>query len=97
MISLAAYHRSVSPVSPSHTPRLSMSPRSGRHGNLYISSGLRVGTSVSGVTEESIISEIYAHYCGLAHQALLGCIERSLEILYHSVCPAELIKDREDG
>lgn len=96
VISLAAHHRSVSPLSPSQTPRFSISPRSGRTGYPHVSAGVRVGTSVSGVTEESIISEIYTHYCGLAHKALLQCIQRSLEILYHSVCPAEMIKKDEN-
>ena len=66
-----------------------MSPRSLRPGL----PGVRTGTSVSGVTEESIIAEIYTHYCGLAHKALLQCIQRSLELLYHCVCPPEMIRD----
>ncbi|XP_028415382.1 dynein heavy chain 8, axonemal-like isoform X2 [Dendronephthya gigantea] len=85
VITLAAHHRSITPISPGHTPRLNISPNTGRAGV--------TSTSMSGMTEESIIGEIYTHYCGMAHKALLQCIHKSLMVFYHSVCPAEMIKD----
>lgn len=54
------------------------------------------GTSISGLTEESIISEVFAHYCGLAHHAVVECIERSLEKFYHCVCPPEMVRHDEN-
>lgn len=88
VINLAAYHRSMSPLSPTQTPRHINSPRS-------LHASVRPGTRVSGVTEENIVAEIYTHFSGLSHDALLRCIQRSLEIFYRSVCPPDLIRDLE--
>lgn len=49
--------------------------------------GTRAATAVSGLTDESVIGDIFGHYCSLVYQAVLECINSSLLIIGDCVKP----------
>ena len=49
--------------------------------------GTRAATTVSGLTDESVIGDIFGHYCGLVYQAILESIVSSLLVVGDCVKP----------
>lgn len=63
-------------------------PRLTRIGTIMSSvPGTRAATAVSGLTDESVIGDIFGHYCSLVYQAVLECIVSSLLIIGDCVKP----------
>ena len=63
-------------------------PRFTRIGTIMSSApGTRAATAVSGLTDESVIGDIFGHYCSLVYQAVLECINSSLLIIGDCVKP----------
>lgn len=68
--------------------RTGMTPRLTRIGTIMSSApGTRAATAVSGLTDESVIGDIFGHYCSLVYQAVLECINSSLLIIGDCVKP----------
>ena len=65
-----------------------MTPRFTRIGTIMSSApGTRAATAVSGLTDESVIGDIFGHYCSLVYQAVLESIVSSLLIIGDCVKP----------
>ena len=65
-----------------------LTPRFTRIGTIMSSApGTRAATAVSGLTDESVIGDIFGHYCSLVYQAVLECINSSLLIIGDCVKP----------
>lgn len=65
-----------------------VTPRFTRIGTIMSSApGTRAATAVSGLTDESVIGDIFGHYCSLVYQAVLECIVSSLLIIGDCVKP----------
>ena len=65
-----------------------LTPRLTRIGTIMSSApGTRAATAVSGLTDESVIGDIFGYYCSLVYQAVLECIVSSLFIIGDCVKP----------
>lgn len=98
VVATANQRRISSPASPQISPSPSMSlgldrtgamtPRFTRIGTIMSSApGTRAATAVSGLTDESVIGDIFGHYCSLVYQAVLESIVSSLLIIGDCVKP----------
>ncbi|XP_048577711.1 dynein axonemal heavy chain 8 isoform X3 [Nematostella vectensis] len=98
VIAIAHQRRITSPGSPLLTPTPSASygidqmghttPRQTRIGTIMSSAPpTRVTTAVSGLTEESVIGDIFGHYCSLVFDAVLASIVSSLRLVGDCVKP----------
>ncbi|XP_068697910.1 dynein axonemal heavy chain 8-like [Montipora foliosa] len=98
VIAIANQRRISSPGSPQVTPSPSslgfdktgvvVTPRLTRIGTIMSSApGTRAATAVSGLTDESVIGDIFGYYCSLVYQAILESIVSSLLIIGDCVKP----------
>lgn len=99
MVAIANQRRISSPASPQITPTPSLShgldkagpvmtPRLTRIGTIMSSApGTRAATAVSGLTDESVIGDIFGYYCGLVYEAVLESIVSSLLVIGDCVKP----------
>lgn len=49
--------------------------------------GTRAATAVSGLTDETVIGDIFGHYCSLVYDAVLEAVVSSLMLMGDSVKP----------
>lgn len=65
-----------------------LTPRLTRIGTIMSSApGTRAATAVSGLTDETVIGDIFGYYCSLVYQAVLECIVSSLTVIGDCVKP----------
>ena len=98
VIAIANQRRITSPASAYTTPTPSVTVGVDRHGpptphftriGTIMSSapGTRAATAVSGLTDETVIGDIFGHYCSLIYQAVLDSVVSSLLLIGDCVKP----------
>ena len=98
VLGLANQHRITSPASLQVSPAPSIAHGLDRHGpatphvtrlGTIMSSvpGTRAATAVSGLTDETVIGDMFGHYCSLVYDAVLEAVVSSLMLMGDCVKP----------